>query len=384
MRLSFIVRPLPALWRFTTTELSELDAKIARARDEALARELEIFDDLSNAVLDRREALTAAAAALADLDVAAGLADLAAEHSFVRPQIDESLSFDIRGGRHPIVERSEAARDAGFVANDCVLNEGENAHLWLITGPNMAGKSTFLRQNALIAILAQAGSYVPAASAHIGIVDRVFSRVGAADDLAKGRSTFMVEMVETAAILNQASEKSLVVLDEIGRGTSTFDGLSIAWAAVEHLHETNRCRGLFATHYHELTALSDRLKRLFNMSMKVREWKKDVVFLHEVTTGPADRSYGVAVARLAGLPASVIERAEDVLALLEKQRAEGGAVEELPLFAAAAPATNIATPEEQRGDDALIDALASLDPDAMSPREALEALYLLKSKAPDA
>ena len=364
--------------RFTTTELVELDAKIARARDEALAREIEIFDDIANAILERRDALTAAAAALADLDVAAGLADLAAEYSFVRPKIDNSFTFDIRGGRHPIVERTSAADGAGFVANDCVLNKDNEAHLWLITGPNMAGKSTFLRQNALIAILAQAGSFVPAASAHIGVIDRVFSRVGAADDLARGRSTFMVEMVETAAILHQASDRSLVVLDEIGRGTSTFDGLSIAWAAVEHLHESNRCRGLFATHYHELTALSDRLARLFNMSMKVREWKKDVVFLHEVAPGPADRSYGVAVARLAGLPPPVIARAEAVLALLEKQRAEGGAIEELPLFASAGSSQNPDEDMAEEHEEALAAALCELDLDAISPREALEALYQLK------
>lgn len=365
--------------RFTTTELAELDAKITRARDAAQARELEIFDDISNAILKRRDALSTAAAALADLDVAAGLADLAAEHSFVRPKIDNSVAFDIKGGRHPIVERTSAAGDTGFVANDCVLNKESDAHLWLITGPNMAGKSTFLRQNALIAILAQAGSFVPAATAHIGIIDRVFSRVGAADDLARGRSTFMVEMVETAAILNQASERSLVVLDEIGRGTSTFDGLSIAWAAVEHLHETNRCRGLFATHYHELTALSDRLSRLFNMSMKVREWKKDIVFLHEVAPGPADRSYGVAVARLAGLPATVIVRAEAVLALLEKQREDGAAIEDLPLFAAVGPRQNPIESPAAEDSEALTTALLELDLDALSPREALNALYQLKS-----
>ena len=365
--------------RFTTAELAELDAKITRARDGALARELEIFDDISNTILKRHDTLSAAAAALADLDVAAGLAHLAAEHSFVRPKIDNSLAFDIRGGRHPIVERTSAAGDTGFVANDCVLSADGDAHLWLITGPNMAGKSTFLRQNALIAILAQAGSFVPAASAHIGVVDRVFSRVGAADDLAKGRSTFMVEMVETAAILNQASERSLVVLDEIGRGTSTFDGLSIAWAAVEHLHETNRCRGLFATHYHELTALSERLARLFNMSMKVREWKKDVVFLHEVAPGPADRSYGVAVARLAGLPAAVIARAEAVLVLLEKQRANGAAIEDLPLFAAAGLRQDAAEGAPEADGEALRAALHDLNPDVLSPREALDALYKLKS-----
>ncbi len=364
--------------RFTTTELAALDAKITRARDEALARELEIFDELRNAVLARRDALAKAAAALADMDVAAALASLAAEHGFVRPLVDNSRAFDIKGGRHPVVERTSAA-GAGFVANDCLLNRNGDAHLWLITGPNMAGKSTFLRQNALIAILAQAGSFVPAASAHIGVVDRVFSRVGASDDLAKGRSTFMVEMVETAAILNQAGERSLVVLDEIGRGTSTFDGLSIAWAAVEHLHDANRCRGLFATHYHELTALAERLPRLFNMSMKVREWKNDVVFLHEVAPGPADRSYGVAVARLAGLPAPVIARAEAVLALLEEQRKGGGAIEDLPLFAAAKPAPESERVSNDIATNNLAAEIQALDPDAMSPREALESIYRLKS-----
>ncbi|NOX96085.1 MAG: DNA mismatch repair protein MutS, partial [Alphaproteobacteria bacterium] len=302
--------------RFTTGELADLDAKISRARDEALARELTLYDELVTEVLGRRDSVSAAGMALGEIDVHAALAELAIDESFQRPRVDDSVAFDIKSGRHPVVERAlRAGGEAGFVANDCLLSEDDDAHLWLITGPNMAGKSTFLRQNALIAILAQAGSFVPAASAHIGVIDRVFSRVGASDDLAKGRSTFMVEMVETAAILNQATERSLVVLDEIGRGTSTFDGLSIAWAAVEHLHDVNRCRGLFATHYHELTALSEPLSRLVNMSMKVREWKGDVVFLHEVGAGPADRSYGIAVARLAGMPGRVVERAEAVLAL---------------------------------------------------------------------
>lgn len=368
--------------RFTTTELAELDAKITRARDEALARELELFESLCAGVLARRDALSAAAGALAEFDVAAALARLAIEEAYVRPVLTGGATFDIRGGRHPVVERSlRAEGGAGFVANDCRLSHEGEARLWLVTGPNMAGKSTFLRQNALIAILAQAGCYVPAAAAEIGVVDRVFSRVGAADDLARGRSTFMVEMVETAAILNQATERSLVVLDEIGRGTSTFDGLSIAWAAVEHLHGKNRCRGLFATHYHELTALSEKLPRLVNMSMKVREWKGDVVFLHEVAHGPADRSYGVAVARLAGLPPPVVARAEEVLALLESRRETGGAIEDLPLFAAGAqsPAPASAPAETVSPHlQALAAALDALEPDAMSPREALEALYRLK------
>lgn len=358
--------------RFTTGELAELDAKIARARDEALGRELELYQELRADVLSRRAAIAAAAAALAETDLATGSAVLAREQEYVRPLMDESLTFDVKAGRHPVVERAGSER---FIANDCVLGEEDNPQLWLVTGPNMAGKSTFLRQNALIAILAQAGLYVPARSAHLGVVDRVFSRVGAADDLAGGRSTFMVEMVETAAILNQATERSLVVLDEIGRGTSTFDGMSIAWAAVEHLHDVNRCRGLFATHYHELTALSEELSRLSNVSMKVREWKGDVVFLHEVAAGPADRSYGVAVARLAGLPMSAVRRAETVLEMLEERRKETGGLVDLPLFAAAEPAKEKARSEK----DSLVDALNALHPDSMSPKEALDALYRLKS-----
>lgn len=366
--------------RFTTGELADLDAKIARARDEALARELALYEKLVGAIAALRDALAEAGAALAEMDVYTGLAELAIQENYARPIIDDSAAFTIEGGRHPVVERAlRAGGEAAFVPNDCRLSEDGAAQLWLITGPNMAGKSTFLRQNALIAILAQAGSYVPAASAHIGVVDRVFSRVGASDDLAKGRSTFMVEMVETAAILNQATERSLVVLDEIGRGTSTFDGLSIAWAAVEHLHNVNSCRGLFATHYHELTALSEPLERLVNMSMRVREWKAEVVFLHEVAAGPADRSYGVAVARLAGLPASVVARAEAVLALLEEQRQAGGAIDELPLFAAAAAPTEPVLEPLKEEENHLLEALEKVNPDAMTPREALDFLYRLKS-----
>jgi DNA mismatch repair protein MutS len=256
------------------------------------------------------------------------------------------------------------------------------SRLWLVTGPNMAGKSTFLRQNALMAVLAQMGAFVPARSARIGIVDRLFSRVGAADDLARGRSTFMVEMVETAAILNQASPRSLVILDEIGRGTATFDGLSIAWATIEHLHDANRCRTLFATHFHELTALAGKLPRLLTATMRVKEWHGDVVFLHEVVPGAADRSYGIQVAKLAGLPASVIARAKLVLAELEAEDRVSPArrlIDDLPLFAAARPAPPREEADPER--DALLRALAALNPDDMSPREALEALYELKRRA---
>ena len=299
--------------RFTSTELGELEAKIASAAERSLGLELEIFERLAAAVIADSAALKACAEALACLDVASALAQLAAERDYARPIVDDSLAFVIEGGRHPVVEQALSRDGTPFVANDCDLSppgEVQAGRIWLLTGPNMAGKSTFLRQNALIAILAQTGSFVPAKSAHIGVVDRLFSRVGAADDLARGRSTFMVEMVETAAILNQAGPRSLVILDEIGRGTATFDGLSIAWATVEHLHDVNKCRALFATHFHELTALAARLDRLHNATVRVKEWKGDVVFLHEVVPGSADHSYGIQVAKLAGLPASVIERAK--------------------------------------------------------------------------
>ncbi len=363
--------------RFTTGELADLDLRIARARDEAQARELEIFADLSARVVERGEDIAAAADAASALDVALSFALMANEENYVRPRVDDTLAFGIKGGRHPVVEAA-ARRSAAqsFVANDCVLGDENNVRLLLVTGPNMAGKSTFLRQNALIAILAQAGGFVPAKEAHIGIADRVFSRVGAADDIARGRSTFMVEMIETSAILNQATPRSLVVLDEIGRGTSTFDGMSIAWAAVEHLHDKNRCRGLFATHYHELTALSESLARLQNVSMRVKEFKGDVVFLHEVAQGPADRSYGVAVARLAGLPREVIARANEILKRLESDRRRPGAFEDLPLFAS--PPTQ---PEAAPAEGCLRAAIEALDPDSMSPKDALAAIYQLKSLA---
>ncbi|HSP49670.1 MAG TPA: DNA mismatch repair protein MutS [Pseudolabrys sp.] len=367
--------------RFTTTELGTLEAKIASAADRALGLELEIFERLVASVIAESVPIKECAEALGSLDVASALAHLAAERDYARPQVDDSHDFVIAGGRHPVVEQALARDGTPFVANDCDLSpppKAEAGRIWLITGPNMAGKSTFLRQNALIAILAQMGSFVPAKSAHIGVVDRLFSRVGAADDLARGRSTFMVEMVETAAILNQAGARSLVILDEIGRGTATFDGLSIAWATVEHLHDVNKCRALFATHFHELTALSARLTRLHNATVRVKEWRGDVVFLHEVIPGSADHSYGIQVAKLAGLPASVIERAKLVLAKLEQEdRAAPKGFEDLPLFAAPYK------PSQEMQDDALalvVAAVAALNPDEMSPREAMEALYMLKAK----
>ncbi len=368
--------------RFTTSELGELESRIASAAERALALELEVFEALAARVMAAQTPISDAAAALASLDVAAALAELAVERSYIRPEIDGSLDFVVEGGRHPVVEQARLSEGAPFVANDCDLSPPDEAsagRIWLLTGPNMAGKSTFLRQNALIAILAQMGSFVPARRARIGVIDRLFSRVGAADDLARGRSTFMVEMVETAAILNQAGERALVILDEIGRGTATFDGLSIAWATIEHLHATNRCRALFATHFHELTALAAMLPRLFNATVRVKEWEGEVVFLHEVVAGAADRSYGIQVAKLAGLPAAVIERAKLVLAKLEAEdRAAPRGFEDLPLFAAA-PKPKAAPADA--APDPVIAALAALDPDDLSPREALEALYVLKAKA---
>jgi len=377
--------------RFTTTELGALEAKIATAAERALALELEIFERLAAAVAAASLALKQAANAVALLDVAGALAALAAERDYTRPLIDDSLAFAVSGGRHPVVEQALAAGGGGpFVANDCDLSPParqaggpptDAGRIWLVTGPNMAGKSTFLRQNALIAVLAQMGGYVPARAAHIGVVDRLFSRVGAADDLARGHSTFMVEMVETAAILNQAGVRALVILDEIGRGTATYDGLSIAWATIEHLHEANRCRALFATHFHEMTALAAKLPRLHNATMRVKEWQGDVVFLHEVIAGAADRSYGIQVAKLAGLPASVIERAKVVLAQIEAEDRVSPArtlIDDLPLFSAATRAAPPPARDDPR--DAVIAALAALTPDEMSPRDALEALYALKER----
>ncbi|MCK1715008.1 MULTISPECIES: DNA mismatch repair protein MutS [unclassified Bradyrhizobium] len=372
--------------RFTTSELGEIEAKIANAGDRALGLELEIFERLSAKALAISDDLRAAAHGFALLDVATSLAKLAVDENYVRPEVDSSLGFAIDAGRHPVVEQALKRNGEPFIANACNLSPGpaqKSGQLWLLTGPNMAGKSTFLRQNALIALLAQIGSFVPASRARIGIVDRLFSRVGAADDLARGRSTFMVEMVETAAILNQAGERALVILDEIGRGTATFDGLSIAWAAIEHLHESNRCRTLFATHYHELTALSAKLPRMFNATVRVKEWQGNVVFLHEVLPGSADRSYGIQVAKLAGLPPAVITRAKSVLAKLEAQdrgQTARALVDDLPLFAVPSrAAAEAAAPSEA---ELLMEAVKALHPDEMSPREALDALYALKGKLP--
>jgi DNA mismatch repair protein MutS len=381
--------------RFTTDELIDIEGRIASAGERAINLEQDVFNELAAAIARDDQALSALAAALADLDCAGGLAEVAEEQGYVRPEIDDSAVFRIRGGRHPVVEQAlKAARQAPFIENDCILgrdgatadaqrppgfDETAAGRIWLVTGPNMAGKSTFLRQNALIVVMAQMGSFVPAAAAQIGLVDRLFSRVGAADDIARGRSTFMVEMVETAGILNHATERSLVILDEIGRGTATFDGLSIAWATVEFLHEVSRCRALFATHYHEMTALAGQLSEISNVTMDVKEWQDEIVFLHKVKPGAANRSYGIQVAKLAGVPSPVIARAGEVLRLLEASDGKtrgAAALEDLPLFAAARPAAFVpaaVTPSEVET------ALAAINPDELTPRAALDALYRLRA-----
>ena len=366
--------------RFTTTKLVELERDISSAADKALALELAIFADLIAAVTAQADAISRAGRALAELDVAISTAYLARTQNYVRPHLYDDCRFDIRQGRHPVVEQALAA-DKPFMANDCNLSD--EANLWLLTGPNMAGKSTFLRQNALIAILAQAGLYVPCAEAHIGCVDKCFSRVGASDDLARGQSTFMVEMVETATILNRATTRSLVILDEIGRGTATYDGLAIAHACLEYLHDEIACRTLFATHYHELISLDTKLTRLYPCTMLVKEWEQDIVFLHQVGKGAAGRSYGVHVAQLAGLPEVVISRAEQILQQLEAdQRGDGnaptgGAKERraaLPLF----ETTHM--PKAPAPEHPVISELRAINLDELNPRQALNLIYELRDQ----
>jgi DNA mismatch repair protein MutS len=363
--------------RFTTAELAELEREIASAGDKALAREQDLFNELAKQACDLSDDIAAIARALAGLDVACACADLARRKDYTQPTVDDSTAFSIEGGRHPVVEAALEVEQTRFVSNDCQLDDGQR--LWLLTGPNMAGKSTYLRQNALIAIMAQAGLFVPAKHAHIGRIDKLFSRVGAADDLARGRSTFMVEMVETATILNQSTANSLVILDEIGRGTATFDGLSIAWACVEYLHDHAQCRGLFATHYHELTRLEERLPDLACYTMNVKEWDGEIVFLHEVVKGAAQSSYGIHVGALAGMPDSVIRRAREVLDTL--QSPEGGdpthkLAQDLPLFSA--PTSDSIAVEADPGPSPVEDKLAAINPDDLTPKQALEALYELK------
>ncbi|MEP7348439.1 MAG: DNA mismatch repair protein MutS [Sphingorhabdus sp.] len=362
--------------RFNSPELHEEAIRITQAGGHALAAEAAHLEELIAHVMNRRDAIAASADTLARIDVSAALAERAAEGNWCRPSFVATPELHIEGGRHPVVESALAKSGDRFISNDC--NLAPDRRLWLVSGPNMGGKSTFLRQNALIVLLAQAGSYVPATSARLGLVDRLFSRVGASDNLARGRSTFMVEMVETAAILAQATDRSFVILDEVGRGTSTYDGLAIAWAVVEGIHEANRCRCLFATHYHELTRLADSLDALSLHHVRAKEYKGDLVLLHELADGPADRSYGIAVAKLAGLPPPVIARAQTVLEKLEKGRAETGGLAaglgDLPLFSAALDAAEARV-------DALREKLTGLDIDALSPRAALDLLYELKKTA---
>ncbi|MFQ3184920.1 MAG: DNA mismatch repair protein MutS [Octadecabacter sp.] len=360
--------------RFTTIELSELETRILNAGGRCSEIEKRLYSDVLGAIIAQAPHLFTLARALAEFDLSAALARLAREESWVRPTMTTEREFMITDGRHPVVEAALKPSGTQFVANDCDLSDEQ---IWLLTGPNMAGKSTYLRQNALIAVLAQMGAFVPARSATVGIVSQVFSRVGASDDLSKGQSTFMVEMVETAAILNQADDRALVILDEIGRGTATYDGLSIAWATLEHLHEVNRCRALFATHYHEMTSLSDKLDGVANATVTVKEWEGDVIFLHEVKRGTADRSYGVQVARLAGLPETVVARAKVVLEALEKGEREGQrkfVIDDLPLFNA------IPTPAPQKTAPSQVEArLKGIMPDDLSPKEALNLIYELRS-----
>ncbi len=368
--------------RFTTVALSDMETKILNAGNRALEIEKRLYSSLTTAILDQVGAVSDTARALSEIDVATGFADLARSDNWSAPTVDDSRVFHVEGGRHPVVEAALRKTGEAFVANDCELADGaKTADVWLLTGPNMAGKSTFLRQNALIALLAQAGSFVPAKSAHIGLVSQLFSRVGASDDLARGRSTFMVEMVETAAILNQADDRALVILDEIGRGTATYDGLSIAWATLEHLHDVNKSRALFATHYHEMTQLSDKLDGVENATIAVKEWEGEVIFLHEVRKGAADRSYGVQVAKLAGLPDSVVARANVVLDALEKGEREGSGqkaiIDDLPLFSAIAEPVQAAP----TGPSDLELALKDIHPDDLKPIEALNLLYELKELA---
>ena len=366
--------------RFTTLELSEIETKILNAGGRALSLELEIFEQTKIKTLEFSENILLAAKALAEIDLAVALADIAVSENWCRPKLDTSRKFKIIEGRHPVVEAALQKEPSGvFIANNCDLSAGSDGDkpIWLLTGPNMAGKSTFLRQNAIIALMAQIGSFVPAKSAEIGIIDQLFSRVGASDDLARGRSTFMVEMVETAAILNQAGENALVILDEIGRGTATYDGLSIAWATLENLHNINKCRALFATHYHELTGLTVSLPGLMNATVSVREWEGDIIFLHEVRKGAADRSYGVQVAKLAGIPQTVINRATEVLEKLENNDQGGKTqtlIDELPLFNISP--SNLVKPDTTSSVEM---ELKSIHPDELTPKDALSLIYKLKA-----
>ena len=371
--------------RFTTPELSEIEQKILVAQDKSLSLELSLFDELCKTILDRVDDINTLSDAIAKLDFYSSLALLAQTNDYVKPVIDDSFAFEIIDGRHPVVETNLKQQNITFIPNDCSLeNKGENSKLWILTGPNMAGKSTFLRQNAIITIMAQIGSFVPATSAHIGVVNKLFSRVGASDNLARGQSTFMVEMSETATILNQADEHSFVILDEIGRGTATFDGLSIAWAVLEYLNNINRCRGIFATHYHELTGAIEKMKNVSAHTMEIKEYKGDVIFIHKVGIGVADKSYGIHVAKIAGIPEEVISRASQILETFESNEDNLSnkklvkKIDEMDLFSFK-PQTEInKKSEEDEKLRRLRDKLKEINPDDLSPKSALSIMYEIK------
>jgi DNA mismatch repair protein MutS len=365
--------------RYYTPELKEFENEVRNADERANALEYELFIALRDRVSADSPRLVQAGAAMAQIDVLAGLAELAARQGYCRPEVVAEPVFEVEAGRHPVLDvvlpRGE------FVPNDVSLNESGN--LLLITGPNMAGKSTYIRQAALMAILAQAGSFVPAKRARIGVVDRLFARVGATDELSRGQSTFMVEMTETANILNNATRQSLVILDEIGRGTSTFDGVSLAWAIAEHLHDVVACRALFATHYHELVELEKTKPRLRNANVAVGEADGEIVFLHRIAPGGADQSYGIHVARLAGVPGAVLDRAREILAFLEKQHGPDPGLPETegPIKRKVKSGRSLQGSLFAALPEPLLAELRDVDLAALSPEQAVELIKRLRSLA---
>ena len=371
--------------RFTTPELSEIEQKILVAQEKYLSLELSLFDELCKSILSRIDDINLLSYAIARLDLYSSLALLAQVNDYIKPVVDDSFNFEIIDGRHPVVEENLKHQNIAFIPNDCVLeNKNEDSKLWILTGPNMAGKSTFLRQNAIITIMAQIGSFVPASSAHIGVVNKLFSRVGASDNLARGQSTFMVEMSETATILNQADERSFVILDEIGRGTATFDGLSIAWAVLEYLNNINRCRGIFATHYHELTGVISKMKNVSAHTMEIKEYNGDVVFIHKVGIGTADKSYGIHVAKIAGIPDEVVSRASQILENLESDDTNLSnkklvkKIDDMDLFSYKPQSESAKKVEEDAKLRRLRDKLKEINPDDLSPKSALSIMYEIK------
>ena len=357
--------------RYITPELKSREEEIVNAQERMNDLEYELFRGLRDEISREAGRIQATADAVATLDALLSLAETAAVRNYCKPVLDDSDRIIVRDGRHPVVE--DLMPHGKFVPNDTEIDPAD-AFLQIVTGPNMAGKSTYLRQVALITLMAQVGSFVPAAEAHIGVVDRIFTRVGASDNLVRGESTFMVEMIESAAILNTATDRSLIVLDEIGRGTSTFDGISIAWSVAEYIHDNIRAKTLFATHYHELTELANKLDRVKNLNVAVREWAGKVIFLYRIVEGGADHSYGIQVAKLAGLPKTVIERAHEILAALESgSTANIGLPQQLQLFAPQSSATPKPSQIEKE--------LRGINPDDLSPREAQELLYHLKHLA---